>query len=562
MEPDLVIRGGDVIDGTGTPAVRSDVAVVGGRIAAVGEVRDRGRREINATGLVVTPGFIDAHTHMDAQVFWDDLGKPPCWHGVTTVVMGNCGFTLAPARRGHESLVIRSLERAEDIPPEALAEGLPWTWQTFAEYLDAVDRVPKGLNYAAAIGHSALRTWTMGERAFEMSATDDDVSAMERELTNALRAGAAGFTTSRGKGHATSDGKPVASRLATWAEVAALVGVVGRERHGVFQLAPERPTDPKEQVEFERRLQALALETGVPIVFGLFATTQLPQPSIDLVDKTVALGGEMWALTHCRGVVSVQSFLTRLAFDAIPEWHEVRALPHEAQKLLLRDLAVRARLVEAAHHGVYADAFGPEARRPHFDSLRVLLSPYPDNPTVADEAARRGVDPVDAMIDISLERNLDVFFAQDLVPQDENLLLSLMSHPRTAMGFSDSGAHLSQIFDSSIYSYFLGYWVRERQAVRLESAIEMMTSRPAAIWGLHDRGRIAPGFAADITVFDPDTVGPRMPTVVDDLPGGAHRLEQRADGFVATIVNGSILTMDGEATEARSGQLLRSRPVG
>ena len=166
------------------------------------------------------------------------------------------------------------------------------------------------------------------------------------------------------------------------------------------------------------------------------------------------------------------------------------------------------------------------------------------------------------MIDISLERNLDVFFAQDLVPQDENLLLTLMSHPRTAMGFSDSGAHLSQIFDSSIYSYFLGYWVRERQAVRLESAIEMMTSRPAAIWGLHDRGRIAPGFAADITVFDPDTVGPRMPTVVDDLPGGAHRLEQRADGFVATIVNGSILTMDGEATEARSGQLLRSRPVG
>ena len=562
MEPDLVIRGGDVIDGTGRPAVRSDVAVVGGRIAAVGEVRDRGRREINATGLVVTPGFIDAHTHMDAQVFWDDLGKPPCWHGVTTVVMGNCGFTLAPARRGHESLVIRSLERAEDIPPEALAEGLPWTWQTFAEYLDAVDRVPKGLNYAAAIGHSALRTWTMGERAFEMSATDDDVSAMERELTNALRAGAAGFTTSRGKGHATSDGKPVASRLATWAEVAALVGVVGRERHSVFQLAPERSTDPKEQVEFERRLQALALETGVPIVFGLFATTQLPQPSIDLVDKTVALGGEMWALTHCRGVVSVQSFLTRLAFDAIPEWHEVRALPHEAQKLLLRDLAVRARLVEAAHHGVYADAFGPEARRPHFDSLRVLLSPYPDNPTVADEAARRGVDPVDAMIDISLERNLDVFFAQDLVPQDEDLLLSLMSHPRTAMGFSDSGAHLSQIFDSSIYSYFLGYWVRERQAVRLESAIEMMTSRPAAIWGLHDRGRIAPGFAADITVFDPDTVGPRMPTVVDDLPGGAHRLEQRADGFVATIVNGSILTMDGEATEARSGQLLRSRPVG
>jgi N-acyl-D-aspartate/D-glutamate deacylase len=438
-----------------------------------------------------------------------------------------------------------------------MAAGLSWKWESFAEYLDAVEETPKGLNYAASIGHSALRTWAMGDRAFESVATDEDLDAMAGELRSALRAGASGFTTSRSVAHATSDGRPVASRLAEWDEVARLVEIVGRESNAVFQLAPERAGDPYEKADFLRRLEALALDTGTPIVFGLFATPWLPQPSTDLIDQTVARGGEMWALTHCRGVVSAQSFLTRLAFDSLAEWVEVRRQPFEKQKSLLQDPDIRARLVHAAHHSDYGVAFGPEARKPDFNKTRVLRSPYPPHPTIASEAQRRGVDPVEAMIDIALEHDLDVFFLQELVRQDDDALLELLAHPRTAMGFSDSGAHVSQIFDSSIYSYLLGYWVRERQAISLEAAVRMITSQPARIWRLHDRGRLEPGRVADITIFDPSRVGPQMPSVVADVPGGSRRIEQHAEGFIATIVNGSILTRNGKAGEARPGRLLR-----
>jgi N-acyl-D-amino-acid deacylase len=557
-EFDLVVRGGTIVDGSGAPSRRGDVGVVGDRIVAVGEVDGAGKTEIDAGGLVVAPGFVDAHTHMDAQFFWDDLGMPACWHGVTSVVMGNCGFTLAPARRGAEALVVRSLERAEDIAGEAMAEGITWTWETFREYLDTLDRLPKGLNHAASIGHSALRTFAMGERAFEQTATDDDLEVMAAELRDALRAGAVGFTTSRSRAHATSDDRPVASRLASWAEVQALVGIVGHESDAIFQLAPERGLGPDEHDEFLHRLGDLAVESTAPIVFGHFATKRLAQPTLELIDQTVARGGSMWALTHSRGIVSAQSFLTRLGFDKLAEWQAVRTRPLEEQKALLRDPEVRARLVHAAHHGDYGASFGPEAGRPKFDSMRVLLSVYPPHPTVAEEATRRGVDPVEAMIDIALEHDLDVFFMQELVTQSDDDLVATLRHPRTAMCFSDNGAHVSQIFDASIYSHLLGYWVRERQAFSIEEAVHMITARPAAAWRLHERGHLAPGFAADITIFDPATVGPQMPYVVHDVPGEQRRIEQRATGFAATIVNGQVLTRDGVATEARPGRLLRA----
>jgi N-acyl-D-aspartate/D-glutamate deacylase len=258
-------------------------------------------------------------------------------------------------------------------------------------------------------------------------------------------------------------------------------------------------------------------------------------------------------------VVSGHSFLTRLGFDRLPEWQEVRDRPYAEQMVLLRDPEVRARLVHAAYNGDYGVTTGTEAGRPRFDRMTVLLDPYMPNPTVADEAARRGVDPVEAMIDIALEHDLDVFFLQQITVQDDDdALLRLMRHPRTAMCFSDSGAHVSQIFDSSIYTHLLAYWVRERQALSLEEAVQMITSRPADIWRLHDRGRLVPGAAADVTIFDPETIAPLMPTVVADLPGRAKRIEQHAVGYKATIVNGQVLTESGEATEARPGQLLRA----
>jgi N-acyl-D-amino-acid deacylase len=553
---DLVVRGGLVVDGSGAPGFRGDVAVAGDRIVAVGEVAGRGRDEIDAAGLVVAPGFVDAHTHMDAQVFWDDLGQSSCWHGVTTVVMGNCGFTLAPSRPGEEALVVRNLERAEDIAAEAMAEGISWTWSTFPEYLDAVDAVPKGLNHTASIGHSALRTWAMGERAFEHEATDDDLALMATELHAALRAGAAGFTTSRSAAHETSDDRPVASRMASWDEVVALVEIVGRASDAVFQLAPERRRDPDLLAGYLERLRHLAISSGAPVAFGFYATDQLPQPSMEYIDETVALGGELHLLTHCRASLgSAQSFLTTLSFDCLDEWRDVRRRPLAEQAVLLRDPDVRRRLVDAAHHGRYA----PDVVRPRFGNMEIVQSPYLPNPTVEAEAARRRVDPVEAMIDIALERDLDVFFFTSFARQDDDdRLLRLLRHPRAAMCFSDSGAHVSQIFDSSIYSHLLAYWVRERQAVSLEEAVHMMTSKPAAVWRLRDRGRLEAGYAADLTIFDAATVAPVLPTVVADLPGGARRIDQRAVGYAATVVNGQVLTRDGEPTDARPGRLLRA----
>jgi N-acyl-D-amino-acid deacylase len=494
---------------------------------------------------------------MDAQVFWDELGTSSCWHGVTSVVMGNCGFTLAPVRPNEQALVVRNLERAEDISAEAMAEGLNWTWATFAEYLDAVDAVPKGINYAGSIGHSALRTWAMGERAFVEPANDDDLQTMQRELLDALRAGAVGFTTSRVSGHATSDGRPVASRLAAWEEVRALVNLVGRHSGGVFEITPADDTDPSALVEFPKRLQDLALESGVPITFGVFCTPNSPG-MLPLIEDTVAQGGHMYGLAHCRGVCVLQSFKTRLAFDVLAEWHDVRSKSLDEQSRLLRDPQVRARLVDAAYHGNYGQALGAEAPRPNFDTLEIMYSPYLPNPTVGDVARERGVDPVELIIDEALEHNFDLFFVHQLTRQSDERLIPLLRNPNVAMTFSDSGAHVSQIADASIQTHLLAYWVRERQAVTLEEAIPMITHRPATLWRLHDRGLLREGYAADITIFNPESVAPDMPRVVTDLPGGARRLIQTAQGYKATIVNGRVLMRDGQPTEARPGQLLRA----
>ena len=559
MEFDLVIRNGTVVDGSGAPSVRGDVAIVDGKIAAVGAVDGTGREEIDADGLVVAPGFVDGHTHMDAQVFWDDLGTSSCWHGVTTAVMGNCGFTLAPASADQSALVVRNLERAEDISGEAMAQGITWTWSTFREYLDAVDALPKGLNYAAAIGHSALRTWAMGERAFTDAATPEDLAVMEAELSDALRAGAVGFSTSRSDQHETSDDRAVASRLATWDEVCALVGLVGRESEGIFQLTSEKASfdpDPAVRDEYYARLRDLAVTTKVPIAFGLFAIPNGAN-TLPLMAETAALGGQMYGLTHCRGVAVVLSFKTRLPFDNLPEWKQIRSQSLDAQRAALLDPEVRARLVHEANHGDYGRAIGAEARKPDWNVVSILRSPYLPNPSVAEEAARRGIDPVELVIELALESDFDQYFVQMLTQQPEDELMKLLRSPYSAMTFSDAGAHVSQILDCSIQTHLLAYWVRERQMLSIEEAIPMITRKPAEMWRLHDRGLLRAGMAGDVTIIDLDRVAPDMPEVVDDLPGGSRRLTQTAQGYVATIVNGEVLTRDGTATDNRPGHLLR-----
>jgi N-acyl-D-aspartate/D-glutamate deacylase len=560
---DLVIRNGVVIDGSGMAPVRADVGVEGGRITKVGRIRDAGAgaEVIDAEGHVVTPGFVDGHTHMDAQVFWDHMGTNSCWHGVSTVVMGNCGFTLAPARNDERPLVVRSLERAEDISPAAMAQGIEWTWQTFSEYLDAIDRVPKALNYAAQVGHSALRTWAMGERAFDSEATDDDLATMETELRDALRAGAIGFTTSRTPLHQTADGRPVASRLASWGEVRRLVNLMGAEGNGVFEITNEPAAgsdDPDERNEYFDRMRNLALESGSPITFGVGASAS-GMRTLGLIESTVAAGGRMFGMSHSRGISGMLSFRTQLPFDRLPEWKAIRSLPIEEQRARFLDPVVREQLVKAAHHGDYGPAVGAEARRPDYTMIQVWQHPIPPNPTIAELADQRNVDPVELMIDLALETDFEQFFFQPMHRYGYEDLVRVMKHPRTVMTFSDSGAHVSQIADASIQTHLLAYWVRQEQRFTLEEAVRMLTYVPATFWGFPDRGLVREGMVADLNVLDPVTVGPRMPEVVFDLPGGAKRLIQKADGFLTTIVGGQPITRNGEATEARPGRLLRSR---
>ncbi len=561
MSYDLVIRNGTVVDGSGFGAYRADVGVVGDTIAVVGRIRERGAEEIDAEGHVVCPGFIDGHTHMDAQVFWDPAGTNSCWHGVTTAVMGNCGFTLAPVRADQRELVVRNLERAEDIDPGALAEGIDWSFETFPEYLDAVDDLPKAINFGANIGHSALRTWAMGERAFEQEATAADLALMSGQLSDAMAAGAIGFSTSRSEHHRTSDDRPVASRLAAWSEIEALVSVMGQAGRGIFEVVDGAmlATDPVARAAGLDRLQDLAVTTGVPITFGMVATKEAGG-LLDFMDRAAAAGGRFIAQTHCRGISVLLSFKSRLPFDLIPQWSEFRSRPLDAQLAGLRQPETRADLVEAARDFDYGPfrQVGAQARPPDFEGIKVYRSGLPPNPSVAEVARERGVHPVEAMVDLAVESGLEQLFIQpSLYPQDEATLLRALRHPRAVMTFSDSGAHLSQIADSSIHTHLLGYWVRQRQELPIEQAVSMITLAPALAWGLSDRGLVRRGMKADLNVFDASRVAPAVPRLVDDLPAGGRRLEQRSEGFLATVVNGRVTIAGGQPTGARPGRLLR-----
>ncbi|HXJ83425.1 MAG TPA: amidohydrolase family protein [Candidatus Methylomirabilis sp.] len=564
MAYDLVIRNGWVVDGSGLPRYRADVGVAHGRIAAIGRIRESAREVIDAEGQVVSPGFVDGHTHMDAQVFWDPLGTCSCWHGVTSVVMGNCGFTLAPCARADRHLVVRNLERAEDIAAEAMDAGIDWTWTTFAEFLGAVDALPKGINYAGYLGHSALRTYVMGERAFEQAAGEEDLKAMERELRDALRAGAIGFTTSRSPSHETPDRRPVASRLATWDEVRRLVGVMGELNAGIFELAGEAvgrtAADLDGLKEYHRRLRDLAVETGRPVTWGLFSRREAPEiwrAYLDLLEQTAAAGGRMFAQVHSRALSVVLSFRTNLPFDRLPVWRELRGLPLDEQRRRLGDPELRRRLVEAARERDERRPIGAEPRLGAYDWIFVMDTVEGPHRSVAEVARERGVDPVDAMIDLALEKDLDRFFLQPIANENQEHALELIKHPRTVVTFSDSGAHVSQIMDASLQTHLLGHWVRAKQALTLEQAVRMLSFDTATAWGFADRGLLREGFAADLVVFDPDTIGPEMPDVVCDLPAGARRLVQRARGISATVVNGEVLLRDGKHTGALPGRLLR-----
>jgi len=563
MSYDLVIKNGTVIDGSGLPRYRADVGVRHGRIVTIGRIRERAREVVDAEGQVVTPGFVDGHTHMDAQIFWDPLGTSSCWHGITSVVMGNCGFTLAPCAKENKHLVVRNLQRAEDIPPAAMEAGIEWRWTTFPEFLDCLDSLPKGINYGGYVGHSAIRTYVMGERAFEQAASEDDLKAMEREVRDAIRAGAIGFTTSRSPAHETPDGRYVASRLATWDEVRRLVGVMGDLNAGLFEIAGEgvdrAPGDPGLR-DYHVRLRDLAVETGRPVTFGVFSRRGVPdvwRKYLDLLDETAAAGGRMFAQVHSRSLSALLSFKTQMPFDRLPVWKELRALPLAEQRRRLHDPELRRRLIEASGASDGRRPVGAEARPADYDRLLVFDTVEGPHRTVAEVARERGQHPAETMIELALAKNFDFFFLQPVANENQDYALELMRHPRAVVTFSDSGAHVSQLMDSSLQTHLLYHWVRRKQAFTLEQAVRMLTLVPATLWGFADRGLIREGMAADFVVFDPDTIGAEMPELVADLPAGAKRLVQRCRGVAATVVNGETILRDGKPTGALPGQLLR-----
>ena len=564
MQYDLLIKNGTVVDGSGLPRFQADVAIAEGKIAAIGKIREGAREIIDAEGHVVSPGFVDGHTHMDAQVFWDPLGTCSCWHGITSVVMGNCGFSLAPCSEEDKLLVMRNLERAEDISPEAMEAGIKWSWTTYPEYLDAVERLPKGINYSAYIGHSALRTYVMGERAFTEEATPDDLEAMKREVRSAIQAGAAGFTTSRTRNHQTPDGQPVASRLATWDEVRHLVGVLGELNAGVFEIAGEDTgLNPDRIQDYCNRLKALAVDTGVPVTFGMFSAPKAPdywRPFFALADETAAAGGRMFIQVHSRPISVLQSFESVTSFDKLPVWRDIRKLSLAEQEAALRNPDMRQKLVQSANQPPQEGtrAVGAEARAANFKWLFPIMDrAVPPYQSVAEIAAERNQDPVETYIELALDKGLKRFFMQPLTNTHEPSTLEMMQHPRSVITFSDSGAHVSQIMDSSLQTHLLSHWVREQEALTLEDAVHQLSFVPASHWKLAGRGLLREGWNADVVIFDPQTVEPQVPELTYDLPAGARRLKQKANGFLATIVNGEVVLRNNEHTGALPGKLLR-----
>ena len=563
MAYDLLIKNGFVVDGSGAPRFAADVAISNGKIAKIGRINEQARETIDAEGRVVSPGFVDGHTHMDAQVFWDPLGTCSCYHGVTTVVMGNCGFTLAPCAATDADFVFRNLERAEDLSRDAMLNGIDWNWETFPEFMDAVDALPKGINYATYLGHSALRTYAMGERAFEEAATDDDLRKMATEVQASMKAGAVGFSTSRTYNHLTADDRPVASRIADWREVSSLVHAMGDAGGGVFELASETPgLKPERQREYFERLKKLSIESGCPVTFGMPGTRLAPEHwriYYDLAEEVSQAGGRMFIQAHSRHISTLLSFKSHTPFDEWDMWRDVRKEPLEKQKEIFNDPVLKRQLVEIAAAPYSGPRIvGAEARPPEWDWI-YLFNDIGDEQLMSEVAEQRGVHPAEAMIDIALERNFDAFFRQPLANENQEHVLEMMKHPRSVVTFSDSGAHVAQIMDSSLQTHLLSYWVREREAFSLEEAVRLITYDTASAWGFYDRGLIREGLNADVLIFDPDSIHQNMPELVNDLPAGAPRLKQTARGIHTTIVNGEVLLQDNQHSGNLPGKLLRKQ---
>ena len=560
---DLLIRNGTVVDGTGAPARRADVAVKDGRVVAVGDVDDAATRTIEAADLVVAPGFVDVHTHYDAQLLWDPTASPSPMHGVTTVFGGNCGFTLAPGGAEHVDYLSRLMARVEGIPLPALQHGVPWDWTTTAGYLDRVEASGIAVNAGFLCGHSALRRVVMGEHAVGEEASDEQITAMERLLHDALAAGAMGFSSSQAPTHNDGDGNPVPSRSATRAELVRLARVAGA--HDGTQLEIIIPgclngfTD--DEVDL---LTEMSLAADRPLnwnVLGVAAGGN-HEHQLDAGTRAAARGARVVALTLPQGMRIRLSFHTGFVLDGLPGWRETFALPIEARMRVLSDPQARARLDEQAH----SPEAGVLAGLARWERLEIVEGFTPETKRlegkkIGEIAAASGRAPFDALCDIVVADGLRTGLRPDFggpEPDDVwKMRAEVWRDPRAIVGGSDAGAHLDMMSGASYSTFVVGDAVRNGH-VTIEEAVHLLTDVPARLYGVRDRGRVAVGAHADLAIFDPATIGPVGERTYDDLPGGASRIVAESRGMQHVLVAGTEIVRDGAYTGATPGTVLRS----
>ena len=560
---DLKIIGGMLIDGTGSPRRQADVGVKDGRVVAIGDGLGTARQTLDAQGLVVAPGFVDIHTHYDAQVLWDaELTVSP-WHGVTTAVLGNCGFGVAPTRPEHRDLILRTLERVEGMSLSALEEGLgsPWPFQTFTQYMDLLERTPLGINVAVMVGHTPVRLWVMGDEATTRAATAGEVAQMRALVREAMDTGAVGFATSVSKVHVGYSGRPVPSRLADFEEMLELARAVGESGHGLIHYNVGR--EPLWQA-----YEQLHAVSGRPVVWTALLAGSLGPGShraqLEQAAQQRLRGLPIHGQGACRPIQFEFDFRSPVVFDTWASFEAVRLADDEAQRrAVYNDPEFRARLKRQVAGRGPDDAWfaGKEAegdtRRASFREM--VVSGSTDSSLLerklVDLAQERQVDPVDLMLDLALASNLQMRWRIALLNFDESEVSEILADPHVVLGLGDGGAHMSQLCDACHPTYLLGHWVRERGALSLEEAVRRLTSHPADVFGLHDRGRVALGLPADLVVFDPDRVDAGPLERVYDLPAGQDRLISRAIGIEAVFVNGQRLGSQPQS----AGRLLRQR---
>ncbi len=554
MPYDLLIKGGRVYDGSGLPSFIGDVAVKGWQVVEIGRIRESARRTIDAAGLAVAPGFIDHHTHMDAQLFWDPYATSEPEHGITSIVTGNCGLTLAPVKPGDQDALVKNFVRVEAIPRAVLEQGVPWGWHTFGDYLDALEG-KLGVNVGGLVGHIAVRQYVMGEESVERRATREETEQMKKLVRASLEQGAVGLSINRNERHLREDGRPVGSSVADDEEVTSLCAVIGELNAGVLQTILGR-----NHMEHFKFYDYLARLTGRPIIWQnlqhRWSQPDFWRAQIDAVAAIFDAGYQAYGLTHTVPVVRLFTLKNAQVFDAFPIWKALMFLPEAARKEAFREPETRRKL--------RADLADPRPTTFHrrWDIVRVEKVIKPENQkyvgkSVEEMAAMRGQDPLDAFLDLSLEEDLETVFWNANGSADPVAMAEILKSPYVLMGTSDAGAHVQFGAEFGYTTTLLGLWVRERGLLTLEHAVHKLSFHIASIYALEGRGLVRPGYAADIVVFDPKTVKACEPEWAQDYPAGMRRLVQRSEGICYTIVNGHSIYEDGGLTGALPGKVMR-----